>query len=406
MNEARRQLIFLWNYLGWGGAQIYFIGIMKLAKQTWDVIVILPKGSDPKLLGFLDQIGVTYKFLEYHVDMNEAPTLRRKIERRISLIRSDLEVFRFLSRFDLKQCILHIEAAPWQAGTLLTCLSLRGANIFVTLHNALPQASRLRESLWGMRIGFVSKLRGLHIFTSNQDTKDRFRRWVRDRFWQTIRVTYTTVNPPEIDAAREAVIDRPELRRKYGISPDSFVVLALGQFIDRKGRWDLLEAARQVLSVEHDVQFVWLTSSPISDDDLTRIRQFELGDRFILLPSSSIGDQRSDVLSFYRTADIYALPSYVEGLPVALLEAMAIGLPSVSTNIYAIPEAIKHQETGLLIEPGKPGELAKSILWLRHDEELRERLSVAGRTWVIDHFDERVASRIALDAYEECFPNG
>ncbi len=402
----KRRLIICWNYLGWGGAQIYFIGIMKLAPQDWEVTVILPKGSHPKLIGFLDQIDVNYHFLDHSVDMNEAPTLKRKIERRLSLLRSDLEVFRVLRRFDLKHSILHIEAAPWQEGVLLTALSLCGANIFITLHNALPAANALREFLWKIRIGFVCRLRGVHVFTSNQDTKDRFRRWVGEKFWRSIKVTYTTVNPPEIDSVLDQGIDRIEIRRRFGISPGSFVVLSLGQFIDRKGRWDFLEAARIVCRDHPDVQFVWLTSSSISDGDSKRIEGFGLGENFVLVPSDKLGDRREDVLTFYRAADVYALPSFVEGLPVALLEAMAMGLPSISTNVYAIPEAIIHNETGLLIKPGSPNDLAAAVLRLKHDHELMDRLSKAGRAWVISHFDERTASRIALDAYEECFVNG
>ena len=246
--SAKPKLIFVWNYLEWGGAQIYFIGIMKLAKAEWDITVVLPEGSDAKLLGFLDTAGIRYEFLKGSFDLAPAEDFGRKIERRITILRSEINVFRHLRKFDLKNSILHIEAAPWQSATLLTALSLlRGANIFVTMHNALPDASRWRELVWKIKIGVVSRLPKLRAFTSNQDTKKRFRRWVNKAFFDTIRVTYTTVNPPEIDAIRDDGGDRSLIRKWVGIPEDVFVVLCVGQFIDRKGRWIFLEAAQKVV---------------------------------------------------------------------------------------------------------------------------------------------------------------
>jgi glycosyltransferase involved in cell wall biosynthesis len=105
-------------------------------------------------------------------------------------------------------------------------------------------------------------------------------------------------------------------------------------------------------------------------------------------------------------ADIFALPSYVEGLPIALLEAMALGLPCVPTNVYAIPEAIRDGETGLLVERGDPRALAKAILALRDDRDLRLRLGEKGREHVLNQFDERTAAACAIQAYREALNDG
>ena len=107
------------------------------------------------------------------------------------------------------------------------------------------------------------------------------------------------------------------------------------------------------------------------------------------------------MLSFFRVADAFALPSYVEGLPIALLEAMALERPSISTNVYAIPEAVKDNETGLLIEAGDAHGLADAILKLKSDPTLRARLGADGRRFVIEHFDERDAAATAIAAYED-----
>lgn len=400
--SAKPKLIFVWNYLEWGGAQIYFLGIMKLAKAEWDIVALLPEGSDAKLLGFLDTVGVEYEFLKGSFDLAPADSISRKIERRINILRSEINVFRHLRRFDLRRSILHIEAAPWQSATLLSSLSvLRSANIFVTMHNALPEASKWRELIWRAKIGLVSRLPNFRIFASNQDAKDRFRRWVSQEFYDSIQVTYTTVNPAEIEAVRESTSDATSIRRQLGIPEIKFLVLCLGQFIDRKGRCIFLEAAKIVLENHPDIQFAWITSSEITALLRERIAGYALGHSFQLIDASTLGDDRRDILSTYAAADVYALPSYVEGLPIALLEAMAMGVASISTAIYAIPEAIKHEETGLLTNPGRADELADAIVRLYEDPALRKTLAKNGRDFVTANFDEREASKIAIEAYKE-----
>jgi glycosyltransferase involved in cell wall biosynthesis len=120
-----------------------------------------------------------------------------------------------------------------------------------------------------------------------------------------------------------------------------------------------------------------------------------------IVHSPTVGKERVDVLSFFRIADVFTLPSYVEGLPIALLEAMALQRPSISTNVYAIPEAVKHLETGILIEAGDADALAEWILKLRDDPDLRARLAAAGREFVTTNFDERDAAATAIAEYKE-----
>ena len=406
MTKTKRKLIFLWTYREWGGAQIYLLGIMKAALADWDVLAVLPRGSSPELLGYLDQVGVKYEFIDAHLDMDPARTIKRKTQRHWRRIHADVVTYRYLKNFDLRESILHIEIAPWVSWMFLAALSIRGANVFVTVHNALPDFPAWRVLLWKTRMQFVSRLRGFHIFTPNRDTKNRFKGWVEPEFWENIRVTYAAVNPAEIDEALQSGSDRDVVERLLNLDEKRFVILCVGQFIDRKGRWVFLEAAKLALRQDPDLQFVWVMPKLPSQDEIERIAEYGLGDRFRLVLSGSVGPTRHDILRFFRIADIFALPSFVEGLPIALLEAMALGIPSISTNINAIPEAIIDGETGILIAAGDSAALAKHILDLKADPESRKRLSAAGRAFVLKHFDERETSRIAIDAYKECFADG
>lgn len=402
MTKPRRKLIFFWTYLDWGGAQVYFMAIMKEAKKDWDILTVLPRNSSPEMIRFLEQIGIEYDLVDFELDTAPAPTIARKIQRQWSRISSEFKTLRYLKRFNLRESILHIETCPWQSWQFLTLLSLRKANVFVTMHNAISTTSRWRELLWKARMQFVSRLPGFHIFASNKDTKTKIRHLVEPRFWENIPVTYTCVDPVQISTVLEKSGTVTEIRERNGFEKDDFIVLCVGQFIDRKGRWVFLDAAKIIQQTAPEIKFVWLTPVAPTGEEAQKIAEHGLNNFEIIL-SSSIGSSREDVLAFFRIGDIYALPSYIEGLPIALLEAMALGLPPISTRVYAIPEAVHHHETGLLIKPGQPRELADAIIVLHKDPALRSQLAQNASEYVLANFDERVAARIAISRYEECF---
>lgn len=401
MTKTRRKLIFFWAYLEWGGAQVYFMAIMKEALKDWDVITVLPRNSSPEMIGFIKQIGVTIEFIDFVIDLRQAPTIKRKIERQMSRISCEIKTLRFLKRFDLKNSILHIESAPWQSWQFFVLLSLRKANVFVTMHNAINGA-KWREMVWTARMQLLSRLKGFHIFASNKDTKEKIRYLVTQEFWEKILVTYTCVNPLQIQAVLDRTDDIESIRAKHDLSKNEFIVLCVGQFIDRKGRWVFLDAAKTLQTEAPEVRFVWLTPVEPNIEEKEKIEQYGLNNFEIRL-SSTVGSSREEVLEFFRIADVFALPSYVEGLPIALLEAMALGIPSISTNVFAIPEAVHDGETGLLIEAGDSRGLTDAIIKLKNDPELRQTIAKQGSDFVLANFDEREAAHIAIRHYEECF---
>lgn len=399
MTKAKTKLIFLWNYVEWGGAQVYFLAIMKAARDIFDITVILPRKSMPDMMRFLDELGIRYEFLDTALKSEPATTAVQKMKRQWARVYAEIVSFRYLLRYDLRNSILHLETGPWQSWMLLTALAMRRANVFVTMHNFLPPYHKWREIVWNMRLQFVSRLPGFHIFPSNQDTKNKLRGWVSDEFIERTVVTYTAINPVEIEEAFDAELDVANERRRLGIDENKIVVLCVGQFIDRKGRWVFLDSAKKICETENNIQFAWLTPKMPSSEVMATIETYGLGDKFKLILSETVGQNRSDILEFFRIADIFTLPSYVEGLPIALLEAMALRLPSISTNVYAIPEAVKDMETGILIEAGDSDALADAILKLKNDEDLSSRLARKGHEYVMNTFDERAVANLVIERY-------
>jgi glycosyltransferase involved in cell wall biosynthesis len=106
-----------------------------------------------------------------------------------------------------------------------------------------------------------------------------------------------------------------------------------------------------------------------------------------------------ELLALYRGADVFALACRVDadgdrdGIPNVMVEAMAAGLPVVSTAVSGIPELVRDGENGLLVPPEDPGALASALLRLATDVPLRDRLAAAGRDTVAERFDGDVLAR-------------
>ncbi|MBK8811518.1 MAG: glycosyltransferase family 4 protein [Acidobacteria bacterium] len=393
-----KEVVFAWNYLEWGGAQIYFLGIARRIMDRCRVRFVFPRGTDPQFLDFCKAAGIGFELIESRADLAPADGIGRKLRRHLNKIRAEISMIRALNRYDRKDSVLHVELSPWQSVTALAVLSA-GGPVFSTMHNRLPTASGWRRRLWNLKFAMVSRLENFRLFTSNRDAKESLAPYVSPDFLGRTAVTYTNVDPDEVAEAFGAEFDALALRMRFGIPENELLVLSVGQFIDRKGRWDVLEAARILERMGEKISFVWITNSELSEAEREKVGEFGLGARFRLIRSADIGTNHLDLMRFLRIADVFVLPSYVEGLPISLLEAMSLGIPSVSTDVNGIPEAIIDGETGLLIAPGDAPALAAAVRSLSLDDGLRTRLGSAGREKVLREFNEKEVAEIAFEAY-------
>lgn len=150
--------------------------------------------------------------------------------------------------------------------------------------------------------------------------------------------------------------------------------LFLGEIGDRKGTWDLVEAIPAVLARVPEARFRFGGNGEV---DRLRTRVSELGlDGSVDVLGWVSGDAKDAELA---GASVLVLPSYQEGLPMSILEAMGVALPVVSTPIAGIPEAVRDGETGYLVAPGDRAALADRLATLLGDADLRARMGQAGR---------------------------
>jgi glycosyltransferase involved in cell wall biosynthesis len=401
-NERIFNVIISWTYTEWGGAQIYFLSIIKNAPPNWKFTIVLPKDSKPDIIKFFEPYGVKFEFFDISYGLFEAKGIVGKLKRQWRRIYSEYAAYRKLSRMNLENSVLHIENAPWQSWILIYLLTQK-TDVFVTMHNALPiDAANWRKKIWSARLNFLMKQKTFHFFAANENAIDSLKKYISSEFWDKLTLTRASINPREIEKVWQKDFDRNELLKKHDLPTDKFIVLCVGQFIDRKGRWIFLETAREIAEINKDILFVWLMPQFPGETDRRKANELQLNESFRMILSETVGKKREDVLQFFRIADVFTLPSLWEGLPIAILEAMALGIPTISTDLNAIPEAVKHNETGLLVKIGDSKSLSEAVLKMYQDKNLREQLGKNGRRFVLENFDEQFWARIALENYEKC----
>jgi glycosyltransferase involved in cell wall biosynthesis len=191
--------------------------------------------------------------------------------------------------------------------------------------------------------------------------------------WEKIHVT-----PLGVDA--ELFKPRPRIG---GIRP--FEVICVGRLVPAKGQQVLLAAIAKLTSQGREVRLRLVGEGPDRRSLHQAARQYGI-ERRVVFEGAVDQDRIQDL---YGTADIFALASFAEGIPVVLMEAMSMELPCVSTWVNGIPELIRDSIEGLLVPPADVDALASAIARLMDDENLRGRLGAAGRRRVIDKFDLR-----------------
>lgn len=397
-----REIVYAWPYLEWGGAQRYFMVLMKFAKPHYRVTAVVPAGTSPTVIGFLDEIGVRHEVFHDRFDVTPVTTIRGRIKRRRDKPRWERAMLEVLLRRDLSRALFHIDVAPWSSPRLLRHLA-QEARAVVTLHTALIRPAAWRQQIWRRNFSSVVSLPRFQIVAANEDVRRSLAPYVPASVLDRVPLAYSPVDVDEVTSITSQPSDRSERLARVGIAHDHFVVATAAQFIERKGCWTLLEAARVVRRDHPDVRFVWLSTLPLGEDDRRRVAGYGLGETFRHVTASDFGARRADYLGLLRAADTFALPSFEEGLPLAMLEAMALGLPVVSTPVNGIPEAIVSGRDGLLVAPGDAAALASAIVRLKTSPTQRADLAAAGRHRALTEFDARTMANVTLGVYESAF---
>jgi len=192
-----------------------------------------------------------------------------------------------------------------------------------------------------------------------------------------------------------AVPDRRRAKTAFGAGFHKIVVVSIGNFKPQKNAMDFVSAAEMVLAENSEIEFLYVGDGAMRAAVEARIFARGLSSRVKLL------GWRRDVAQILAVSDIFVLTSLWEGLPRALLEAMASGLVPVCYVADGIAEMVQDGINGFLIAPGDAAALAKRVIQLASDEPLRRRLGLNARESVTQEFDIDAMVRLQERLYQD-----
>jgi len=181
------------------------------------------------------------------------------------------------------------------------------------------------------------------------------------------RKLVTLRNAIDTGAVRRQASDRESVRREFVIPPAAPLIGTVGRLVPVKDFDLFLETACKLRESVPSAMFVIVGDGPLRSHLETRAGRLGLGDA-VRFPGF-----REDAAALMAGFDLFVLSSRHEGIPLALLEAMALGLPAVVPRVGGLPEVVRDGETGFLVPPGDPGQLAAACRRLLEDESLRRR---------------------------------
>jgi len=363
----RIRVLLLIKGLGRGGAEQLVVNAAEhgdASRFEYHVAYLLPWKD--AFVPDLRSLGISVTCLEGGRGLAWIPRLRRLIR-------------------DRQIDVVHVHS-PYVAA-LARCSLGRRRPIVTTEHNMWERYHR--ATFWANASTYP---RNAHVFAVSDEVRHSIRYPKGLGFLRTPPVE--TLHHG-IDIERVVATPSPTgVREELGIPLDAPVIGTVANFKPHKGHEYLLRAAAHVAKVRPDARFVLVGGGP---------RQEQLAmeaDRLGIADAVVFAGFREDPLRLVRTFDVYAMASLQEGLPLALLEAMALGRPPVASRVGGITAIIEDGVNGFIVEPRDPETQARRILSLLGDASLRDRLGAAAAERAAA-FHVRTAVRRIEQVYSE-----
>lgn len=188
---------------------------------------------------------------------------------------------------------------------------------------------------------------------------------------------------------------REQIRKELGLTPRTLLVGTAGRLAPVKAHDSLLRAATLILREEPHARFLIVGDGPLREELVA------LADNLGVRRECLFPGARPDVHDLIWAMDIFVLPSLSEGIPMALLEAMALGRPVVATAVGGVPEIVTHSSNGLLVKPGDEQALATACLDLAFDRTRAQSIGASARETIEEAFSHETTGRTVVDTYRD-----
>lgn len=359
------------------------------------------------LLPWIDRLSL--EGMDVHVICSEGPDVNNlrsqgykiktiEIVRRISLLKniiSIIKIFRYVKKekFD----IVHVHTP---IASILGRIAARLAGVPLIIYTAHGFYFHDDMQQWKRKIiinleKFIGRLCTDLIFTvSYEDMQTAIKEGIisKSRIYHVSNgINLTRFNSNiQFDLTRK--------RDEFKIISGEKVVGFIGRIVKEKGILDLIHAYKMIFDKLPEVKLLLIGDNRAKDRDTTAKNEIlELIAEYGLQDNIIFTGHRTDINELLMTMDVFVLPSYREGLPLSVMEAMAMGKPVVATNIRGCREEVKDGENGYLVPVRNPEKMAQAILKILKDDKLAENMGKNGQMRALQEFDEAKSLQKQID---------
>ena len=374
---TKKRTLFLITKGNWGGAQRY----------VFDVATALPKEKFEVVVACGDGDALPEKLAAAGVRCERVPSLGRDI--RFTDIVAFLEIFRLLKKE--RPNILHLNSSKAAAiGAIAARFAHLQTKIIFTVHGWPWKEPR--QLLGRMAIFFLSLLTALLsnsvIVICRSDEKSGQRLWFMKK---KIRLIHNGIKPfktTEQNEAREVLAP--------SAPPEAALIVTIAELTKNKGLAHALRAVAELSRAKDMPPFLYII---IGEGEL-RLELEKIIEENNLSGVARLAGFVPDAKTFLAGADIFLLPSLKEGLPYVLLEAGAVGVPVVATNVGGVSDIVSDMESGMLIRAKREKEIADALRYLLINHKKRDAFGAALKQKVLRDFGFEKMLKETVSVYE------
>jgi glycosyltransferase involved in cell wall biosynthesis len=226
-----------------------------------------------------------------------------------------------------------------------------------------------------------------------------FTKWELIKYYKIpegkIRVIHNGVDISKFKPAT----DKRKVKSELGFNPDDIAIVSVGRLYARKGLFTLIESMPAVVKRFPNAKFI--ISGKGQSDEMHKLLVYaeKLSVKDNIIFTGYYPDKKLPKL--YQAADIFAFSTFYEHHPFAVLEALATGLPVVTTTVGGIPETIESGKNGFLVEPFNPKTFGEKILYLLEHPAFAKDMGAQARKTIMENYDWRIVVKDAIKVYDQ-----
>ncbi|UCB57434.1 MAG: glycosyltransferase family 4 protein [Candidatus Omnitrophota bacterium] len=361
------KILLLTTHLNLGGIGIYVLSQAKGLVQRNHEVFVASSGGD--LVALLESFGVEHLLINIKTKSAVSPKIlltQRKIARIIK--EKNIEIIHAHTR--VTQVLAHL-------------LSKKTGAPYVTTCHGFFRPHRFRKILpcWGKRSIAISEAVREHLVNDLGVKKE------------VVTVVHNGVEIEKFSPDKFNRAQKEEFRKNYGLKDTGPVIGTVARFSSVKGQRYLIPAMKRILETHPAAQLLLVGEGPEKKRLLDEAEELEIEDKVFFGPPAL------DTSVPLSIMDVFVLPSLLEGLGLAIIEAQAMGLPCVATDVGGIYTLVKDGVNGFLVHPREPTALAEAILKLLIDKELAQKFGREARIQATASFNLKQM----IDGIEEVY---